>query len=343
MNKVRAAVVGASGYTGEELVRILLRHPGVDLTAVTSRQQAGQRLDSFYGLNPGSTHLTFTDTPITDLATCAEVFFLALPHGLAPEFAAPLRAAHRRVFDLSADFRLKNPALYQEFYGAPHPAPELLTESVYGLPELNRNALATADLIACPGCYPTSIQLALAPAITLGWINPTAIVINSLSGVSGAGRKADLPLLFCECAESAKPYSFPTHRHHPEIEQELSRLAGRPLTVAFTPHLIPVVRGMLSTISAPWIGPDLSDADLAHAAADFYQGCPFINVLPPPAAPEIKKVARTNRCDLTYRRDRRTGRLLALSAIDNLGKGAAAQAVQAFNLRSGFPETCGLV
>lgn len=325
------------------MVRILLRHPGIELTAVTSRQQAGQRLDTVYGLGPGVTELTFADTAATELAPLADVFFLALPHGLAPEFALPLREAGRQVFDLSADFRLKNPALYQEFYGVAHPAPDLLAESVYGLPELNRTALATADLVACPGCYPTSIQLALAPALSLEWIDPQAIVINSLSGVSGAGRKADLALLFCECAESAKAYSFPLHRHHPEIEQELSRLAGQSLTVAFTPHLIPIVRGMLSTISAPWVGPDLSDAELAERAAEFYDGCPFIQVLPPPLAPEIRKVARTNRCDLAFRRDRRTGRLLALSAIDNLGKGAAGQAVQAFNLRAGYPETFGLV
>lgn len=343
MNQIRAAVIGASGYTGEELLRILLRHPGVHLTAVTSRQQAGQRLDSFYGLNPGMTNLTFTDAPLADLLNRADVFFLALPHGLAPEFAQPLHSAGKLIFDLSADFRLNDPALYQQFYGAPHPAPQLLAASVYGLPELHRHEFPSANLIACPGCYPTSIQLALAPALTHAWIDPTAIVINSLSGVSGAGRKADLPLLFCECAESAKAYSFPTHRHHPEIEQELSRLAGRPLTVSFTPHLIPITRGMLSTISAPWTGPDLSDNDLASIAADFYRDCPFIQVLPPPAAPEIKKVTRTNRCDLTFRRDRRTGRLLAISTIDNLGKGAAGQAVQAFNLRCGFPETTALV
>jgi N-acetyl-gamma-glutamyl-phosphate reductase len=343
MKLVRVAVVGASGYTGQELIRILLDHPHVTLSAVTSRQQAGERLEDVYGLPKGVTDLVFVNPTLAELPGLADVFFLALPHGLASEFAEPLRRAGKIVLDLSADFRLKDPALYEEFYHAAHPAPDLLTESVYGLPELHGAAVKSADLIACPGCYPTSILLALAPALTHGWVDPRQIVINSMSGVSGAGRKADLSLLFSECDSNVKAYSFPIHRHHPEIEQEISNLAGQPIVVSFTPHLVPLVRGMLSTISAPLAGAPESDEDLAKQAGAFYEASPFVKVLSPGNVPEVKNVAGTNRCDLAYRNDRRAGRLVIVSVIDNLGKGAAGQAVQAFNLRLGFSETSGLL
>lgn len=343
---IRVAIVGASGYSGEELVRILLRHPSVQLTKVTSRAQAGVPLSDYYGLpkspSSGSTELAFSDVSLPDLIASADVFFLALPHGLAAEYAVPLIDAGKVVLDLSADFRVKDPAVYKEFYHHDHPALQLLPKAVYGQPELHREEIRKTQLIACPGCYPTSILLGLAPALKHGWIDARQIVINSLSGVSGAGRKADIPLLFAECDENLKAYSVPVHRHHSEIEQELSLLAGETIRVAFTPHLVPVMRGMHSTISVPLKEGFSDEKALVAAAAEFYKESPFVKVLPAGQLPESKRVMRTNRCDMGLRVDHRNGRLVIFTVIDNLGKGAAGQAVQAFNLRFGFAEETGL-
>ena len=343
---IRVAVVGASGYSGEELVRCLLRHPSVQLTRVTSRALTGTPLADYYGLPKsslaGSTDLLFSDVSLPELIASADAFFLALPHGLAAEYAVPLIEAGKVVLDLSADFRLKDPTIYKEFYHHDHPAPQLLPQAVYGLPELHHAEIKTTQLVACPGCYPTSILLGLAPALKFGWIDPHQIVINSLSGVSGAGRKADIPLLFAECDENTKAYSVPVHRHHSEIEQELSLLAGGTIRVSFTPHLIPLLRGMLSTISAPLHQGFSDEKALVAAASEFYMESPFVKVLPAGQLPESKRVMRTNRCDIGMRVDSRNGRLVIVSVIDNLGKGAAGQALQAFNIRFGFAEDRGL-
>lgn len=342
MPTLRIAVVGASGYSGEELVRLVSRHPELQLTAITSRSTAGQPVGSVIpGLPASLGSLTFANIPPAELADKADAFFLALPHGVAAEYALPLRKAGKVVIDLSADFRLKDPAVYKEFYGHDHPAPELLKESVYAQPELHRAEIKKSDLIACPGCYPTSILLALAPALKNGLIDPETIVINSLSGVSGAGKKADVSLLFTELNESMKAYSVPKHRHLSEIEQELSLLAGKSVVVTFTPHLVPLSRGMLTTITAKATR-SLADADVAALYQKYYADEPFVFFKTDGTLPEVKRVARTNSIEIASRFDVRTGRLLLFSAIDNLGKGAAGQAVQALNVRFGFKETTGL-
>jgi N-acetyl-gamma-glutamyl-phosphate reductase len=342
MPTLRVAVVGASGYSGEELVRLVARHPELQLTALTSRSLAGRLVgETVSGLPRSDAKLTFVDVTPADLPSRADVFFLALPHGVAAEYALPLRKAGKVVIDLSADFRLKDPAVYKEFYGHDHPAPELLKESVYAMPELHRAEIKKSDLLACPGCYPTSILLALAPALKNGLIDPDTLVINSLSGVSGAGKKADINLLFVELNENMKPYSVPKHRHLSEIEQELSLLASRPVVVTFVPHLVPLSRGMLTTISAKLAKPAAA-AEINALYQNFYQNEPFVSVKDKDSLPEARHVTRTNSIEIATRVDPRTGRLLLFSAIDNLGKGAAGQAVQALNVRFGFGETTGL-
>ena len=333
MQKVKAAIVGASGYSGEELVALLARHPQVEIVAVTSRQAAGQTVAEVFPRMAGSAiaGMKFVEPSLEALKKSgAATVFLALPHGLAAEFAAPLRKAGVQVVDLSADFRLKSAEVFAEFYGEKHPAPELLAESVYALPEIcGGDALKGAGLLACPGCYPTSILVPLVPLLRGKLIEPDSIVINSLSGVSGAGRKADVALLFAECNESLRAYGAPKHRHLSEIEQELSSAVGAKVTVSFTPHLVPVTRGMVSTIVVkPTAGTDAKAVEAAWREA--YQGRPFVRIVP--HLPDSKHVTNTNFIDIAVREDARTGRLLLFSAIDNLGKGAAAQAVQAFNI-----------
>src|SRR5689334_1602641 len=252
--KIPVAIVGASGYAGEDLVRLLLGHPGADLVAITSRQYAGQTLAQVFpkfSHYPKAKSLRFTEPNAELLAKQAEVVFLALPHGVAAEFAVPLLQLGCQVIDLSADFRLKSAATYKEFYGHDHPAPDLLAKSVYGLPEVYRSAIKNATLIASPGCYPTSVLLPVLPLLKAKLVKETGIIANSLSGVSGAGRKAETDYLFVECNESVRPYGIPKHRHLSEIEQELSIAAGSSVVIQFSPHLIPVNRGILTTIYLP--------------------------------------------------------------------------------------------
>jgi N-acetyl-gamma-glutamyl-phosphate reductase len=344
MHKVKAAIVGASGYSGEELVALLARHPQVEIVAVTSRQSAGQTVAEVFPRMAGLAiaGMKFVEPSMEALKQSgATTVFLALPHGLAAEFAAPLRKAGIQVVDLSADFRLKSAEVFEEFYGEKHPAPDLLAESVYALPEIcGEAALKGAGLLACPGCYPTSILVPLVPLLRGKLIEPDSIVINSLSGVSGAGRKADVALLFAECNESLRAYGAPKHRHLSEIEQELSAAAGEKVAVSFTPHLVPVTRGMISTIVVkPAKGTDAKAVEVAWREA--YKDRTFVRIVP--HLPDSKHVTNTNFIDISVREDVRTGRLLLFSAIDNLGKGAAAQAVQAFNLSQGWDETTGLV
>jgi N-acetyl-gamma-glutamyl-phosphate reductase len=340
--KQKVAVVGAAGYTGEELLRVLTRHPGIDLAAVTSRQYAGKSIGQLLGPQALTADLILEDLDPAAVGGKADVFFLALPHGVAAGYAVPLLKADKVVIDLSADFRLKNAAKYREYYKEEHPAPELLRESVYGLPELYREHLKNAQLIACPGCYPTGAILALAPALRHKLIRPETIIVNSLSGVSGAGKKADVLYSFSERAENMMPYSVPKHRHIPEIEQEFSNLGGEAVAISFTPHLVPLVRGMLTTVIAEMLH-QRKQEDVQGIYEDFYKREPFVPVLPPDQLPETRRVLRTNACEVAVRADARTGRLLMFSAQDNLGKGAATQAVQAFNVRFGYPEATGLI
>jgi len=336
------AVLGASGYTGEELVRLLLRHPRAELAAVTSRQYAGKTLAEIFPRAASysvARTLRFSEPAPAKLAEAAEVAFLALPHGVAVEFAGPLLQAGMRVIDLSADFRIKNAATYREFYGNEHGAPDLLGDAVYGLAEIYREKISGAHLVACPGCYPTSILLPLIPLLREKLIEPANIIANSLSGVSGAGRKAETDYLFVECNESVRPYGVPKHRHLAEIEQELSIAAGAALTIQFTPHLIPVNRGILTTL---YLTP--TDASRIEGAFDrAYANAPFVRLLGERTLPDTKNVAGTNMIEIAWRHDPRTGRLIVMSAEDNLVKGASGQAVQCFNLMCGYEETAGLL
>jgi N-acetyl-gamma-glutamyl-phosphate reductase len=349
---MKAAIVGASGYSGEELVRLLLRHPQAELAAVTSRQFAGQtvaRVFPKFAHDPRAKSLRFSESQPELLAKTADVVFLALPHGVAAEFATPLLDLGCQVIDLSADFRLRSPAIYQEHYGHEHPAPELLAKAVFGLPEVYRAEIKNASLIASPGCYPTGILLPVLPLLKAGLIKSTGIIADSLSGVSGAGRKVELDYLFAECNESARPYGIPKHRHLSEIEEQLSLATGEPVVIQFSPHLIPVNRGILTTLylaPAKHFANENETAVLREQLAQCYQAAyghePFVRLLEGAALPDTKNVTGTNVIEIAWRLDPRTGRLIVMSALDNITKGASGQAVQSMNILRGFPETAGL-
>ncbi|MDB6110976.1 MAG: argc: n-acetyl-gamma-glutamyl-phosphate reductase [Pedosphaera sp.] len=351
--KVKVGIVGASGYSGEELVRLLLAHPHAELTAVTSRQYGGQTLAQVFprfGHHPHARSIRFSEPNTSLLAKQAQVIFLALPHGVSAEFAVPLLQQGCQVIDLSADFRLKSAEVYKDFYGHDHPAPDLLATSVYGLPEVYRSAIQTAMLIASPGCYPTSVLLPTLPLLRAGLIKPAGIIADSMSGVSGAGRKVEQDYLFVECNESVRPYGVPKHRHLSEIEQELSLAAGTPVIIQFTPHLIPVNRGILTTLylaPADHFSNAKEAGELNERITACYQAAyanePFVRLLEGKALPDTKNVVGTNVLEIAWRLDPRTGRLIVMSAEDNIVKGASGQAVQSMNIMCGFPETAGLI
>ena len=341
---IKVAVIGASGYAGEELVRLLLGHPHVDLVAITSRQFVGKPLAQIF---PRFAHhgraqeLKFTESDPAKM-TEAEIIFLALPHGVAGEMAQPLFDLGKKIVDLSADFRLRDAAVYKEFYGKDHPAPHLLGKAIYGLPEIYRDKIRNATLVACPGCYPTSILLPLLPHVREKVVDLKSIVVTSLSGVTGAGRKVEAEYLFAECNESMRPYGVPKHRHLPEIEQELSIVAGEKIVVQFTPHLVPVNRGIVTTIYVDLRdNVDMKAIDSIYTKA--YGDEPFVRLLGGERLPDTKNVVGTNFIDIAWRIDHRTGRLILMSAIDNIVKGTSGQAIQCFNLMSGLNETAGLI
>jgi N-acetyl-gamma-glutamyl-phosphate reductase len=345
MQTRQVAIVGASGYSGEELVRLLLAHPYVELTTVTSRQYAGKSLGEIlprFANHPRAKSLRFTDPVSQSFARAGSVVFLALPHGVAAEFAEPLLKDGCKVIDLSADFRVSDPAVYKEFYGHDHPAPELLKQAVYGLPEIYRSRIRQSSLIASPGCYPTSILLPTLPLLKKRLISPGGIIADSLSGVSGAGRKVDLEYLFVECNESVRPYGVPKHRHLSEIEQELSLAAAEPVTLQFTPHLIPVNRGILTTL---YLTPTRiqSGEAIAKCYQEAYGQEPFVRLLGEKSLPDTKNVVGSNVLEIAWRLDPRTGRLIVMSAVDNLVKGASGQAIQSLNILCDWPETTGLL
>ena len=341
---MKVGIAGATGYSGEELIRLLIRHPEVELACVTSRSNAGEPLGKVYPKFRGQrfAELKFSGSePAEIIASGAELAFLALPHGAAAPFAQALLEGGVRVIDLSADFRIADAEVYKEFYGHQHPAPALLRESVYGIPELNREALRTAKLVASAGCYPTSIILPLLPLLRGKLIDPASIVVTSLSGVSGAGRNVSADYLYVECNETARPYGVPKHRHLAEIEQELSKGAGEKVIINFTPHLIPVNRGILSTIYAmprPGVTAETMNAELETA----YGAETFIRLLGETGMVELKNVTYSNFLDIAWRHDPRTGRIILMSAEDNLVKGAAGQAVQNMNVMCGWAESTAL-
>ena len=340
---MNAVVIGASGYTGKELVKLLSRHPEVELAEVTSRSLAGKLVaEVIPALRHSVGNLQLTASNPSEIANKdgLNLAFLALPHGIASEFAEPLLEAGMTVIDLSSDFRLRSTQLYKEYYGQAHPAPHLLKSAAYVIPELADEQWKDASLIACPGCYPTSIQIPLVPLLRTGVIDPKGIVINSYSGVSGAGKKISEDFIYCERNESIQGYSIPKHRHLPEIEEQLQKASFSDCIVQFNPHLAPMPRGIATTIVAKAKG----SIDQVYASWDQqYKNSPFVEVLPEGHFPDTKDVIGTNRCDLSAVYDPRTRNFVITSALDNLLKGASGQAVQLMNLKLGFKETSGLV
>lgn len=339
---IRVGVVGASGYTGNELLRLLVGHPQVELRQATSRSAAGQPVAASLPQLAGHLALDFSAPDAASLAECELVFFTT-PNATAMHMAPALLEAGCRVIDLSADFRLKDASVWAHWYGQAHACPEWLAEAVYGLPELNREATRDARLVANPGCYPTSVALALLPLLEAGIVDPTRLIADAKSGVSGAGRKANLAMQFCEAGENFKAYGVPGHRHWPEIVQTLSAVSAQAPELTFVPHLVPMIRGIHATVYA-----ELGDstADLQALYERRYAGEPFVDVLAPGSHPETRSVRGTNHCRLAVHQAPRAAggmaRAVVLSVIDNLVKGAAGQAVQNMNLMYGWPETSGL-
>lgn len=339
MNRIKVGIVGGTGYTGTELLRLLARHPMADVQVLTSRQEAGKRADALFPALRGFCEAVFEAPTVERLAQCDLVFF-ATPHGTALQMAPELLARGVKVVDLSADFRLRDPAAYRQWYGHEHTALDALAEAAYGIPELHREAVRQARLTAGPGCYPTAVQLALAPLLEAGVIETRGIVADCKSGVSGAGREAKIGSLFSEVAESFKAYGVSGHRHLPEIQQGLAWAAKSPVGITFVPHLVPMNRGIHATVYARLKQPGL---DLHALFARRYAQEPFVDVLPVGDHPETRSVRGGNVCRLSPHLAPDGETVVVLSVIDNLVKGAAGQAVQCFNLMCGQPETLGLV
>lgn len=342
---VSVAVIGGSGYTGAELLRLLHGHPEVEVAAVCAQRNAGARLDQVFPQFAGVSDATLEAFDAEAVASRAEVAFTGLPHGQSASAVAALRAAGAMVIDLSADFRLRDAEVYRSWYGsgAEHPAAELLGEAVYGLPERYRDAIREAGLVACPGCYPTSAILAAAPLLAAGVIEPSGLVVDAKSGVSGAGRGATRTTHFAEVGEGVRAYKLAgLHRHTPEMEQELSAARGGAVSLTFTPHLVPMSRGILTCVYARPGDPGRPAADYGEVLQAAYRDEPFVTVLGNDALPDTSHVRGSNRAQVAVRVDERAGLVIAIAAIDNLVKGAAGQAVQCLNLSRGWEETTGL-
>ena len=338
---LRVAIVGASGYTGGELARLLCSHPSVTVTAATSRQYDGQALAQIFPHLKDQTDIVCKNLSSAEIIDLADFIFCAVPHKTAMDVVPDFLDAGKKVVDLSADFRLKDVAVYEKWY-QPHSAAVLVKTAVYGLPELYREQISSAQLVANPGCYPTSIILALAPLLKTTMIDTSSIIADSKSGTSGAGRAASVGTLFCEVTDGFRPYKVGgVHRHVPEIEQNLSELAGTPIQVSFTPHLLPISRGILSTIYVN-CNETVSPEHLYGLYQTMYQGQRFVRVLDPGVQPATQYVRGSNYCDIGLAIDERTNRIIITSTIDNIVKGASGQAVQNMNLMCGFPEETGL-
>lgn len=334
-------VVGATGYAGAELVRLLAGHPAVKLTLLTSRKYAGTRLDAVFPAMAGVVDGVCEDYSLAEACRRTDIVFMALPHQLPMAFVPPLLENGKRVIDLSADFRFRNVAVYERHY-QPHQAAHLASESVYGLSEVYGDEIKGARLIGNPGCYPTSVLLPLVPLLKNGLISPRGIIADSKSGVSGAGRSLSLTSHFCEVQESFKAYKVGQHRHNPEMDEVLSREAGSPVSITFVPHLVPMSRGMLTTLyAAPEEG--ITQDDIRSCLTAFYAGRRFIRLCADKQFPDTRSVRGTNFCDIGFKLDGPRNRLILISAIDNLVKGAAGQAVQNMNLMLGLDETTGLL
>jgi N-acetyl-gamma-glutamyl-phosphate reductase len=339
--KLKIAIVGSSGYTGGELFRLLQHHSRASVTAVTSEKSAGKPITSIFPHLGGLTNLLCEHLEPETIAKKSDFIFLALPHVASQEAAYRFHSLGKKVVDLSADYRLFDPALYERWYEHCHQYPDLLKSAVYGLPELHRRQIEKASLVANPGCYPTAAILGLAPLVKKQAIDLASIVVDSKSGVSGAGRSPSLAYHYPEVNEGLMAYKIGTHRHTPEIEQELAGLAGGQVTISFTPHLIPMNRGILSTMYASMKQP-LDDGQLHSLYREFYQAEPFVRLRPSGEFPNVRNVRGSNFCDIGVFPDPRTGRAVVVTAIDNLVKGASGQAIQNMNLMMGFEETEGL-
>jgi N-acetyl-gamma-glutamyl-phosphate reductase len=334
---IKVAIVGGTGYAGVELLRLLTAHPTVSLAAVTARKEAGQRVADAYPSLRGHVDLAFSDPDKAELADCEAVFF-ATPNGVAMQQARSLLAAGVKMIDLAADFRLKDVALWEKWYGMRHACPELVAEAVYGLPEVNREEIAKARLVANPGCYPTAVQLGLLPLVEAGCVDLDHLIADAKSGVSGAGRKAETHLLLAEAADNFKAYGVPGHRHLPEIIQGLTQAAGREVGLTFVPHLTPMIRGIHATLYARLTAP----VDLQQLYEKRYAAEPFVDVLPAGSQPDTRSVRGANPCRIAVHRPQERDIAVVLSVIDNLVKGAAGQAVQNFNVMFGIPEATAL-
>jgi N-acetyl-gamma-glutamyl-phosphate reductase len=338
---VNVGIIGGSGYTGVELARILCNHPEVKITVATSRQFAGKPIASVFPNLKNRLDIVYENSSPEQLCGKADFFFAAVPHKTAMNIVPELLAAGKKVVDLSADFRIKDIATYEEWY-QPHTSPYLLDKAVYGLPEIYRDSIVKSKLIANPGCYPTSIILGLAPLLRAGAIDPHTIIADSKSGTSGAGRAASVGTLFCEVHDGFKPYKVGRgHRHIPEIEQELSSLAGEKIMLSFTPHLLPISRGILSTVYAT-LNPEFNQPVILELYKKMYSTHPFIRLLDEDVFPATQYVRGSNFCDISFKIDTTTNRIIIMTAIDNVVKGAAGQAVQNMNLMCGYDEVTGL-
>jgi N-acetyl-gamma-glutamyl-phosphate reductase len=338
---IKTAIIGASGYSGEELIRILSSHPSCEISIITSRQYAGSPVGSVFPRFSGM-NLNFSAPDIDNIKAEADVAFLALPHGLAAEFATPLYEAGLKVIDISADFRIRDPEVYKKYYEVDHPAPELLKNAAYGLPEIYREEIVGSSLIACAGCYPTSILLPSMPLLKAGIVSPEDMTVASMSGVTGAGRKVDLAYIFPEVNESVRAYGVSGHRHLSEIEQELACATGYGVNINFLPHLVPVNRGINSTIVFKK-GPNFKQGAVSETLNSTYGDEPFVKILPCRTLADTKHVTRTNFCEIGHIYDEHTDKVIVTSVIDNLTKGASGQAVQCMNIIFGLEETTGLL
>ncbi|WP_439107681.1 N-acetyl-gamma-glutamyl-phosphate reductase [Congregibacter sp.] len=337
---IKVGIVGGTGYTGVELLRLLVGHPGVDIVLITSRAESGRRVDDLFPSLRGHCELSFSDPDEKALAACDAVFF-ATPHNVAMRSVPQLLAAGARVIDLSADFRIRDSAIWERWYGETHACPDLLREAVYGLPERNREAIRSARLLACPGCYPTAVQLGFMPLLLEGLVDSQSLIANAVSGVSGAGRQAKIDNLLSEVSDSFKAYGVTGHRHLPEIEQGLSDMTGAEVSLTFVPHLAPMIRGIHATLYA-----SLSEAgraaDLQQVVEDFYQHEPFVDVLPQGQYPQTRSVRGANSCQLALTVPQGRDTVVVTAVEDNLVKGAAGQAIQCMNLMFDQSETLGI-
>jgi N-acetyl-gamma-glutamyl-phosphate reductase len=341
---LKVAILGGSGYTGSELLRLLLAHPEVEVTAVTSERLSGHLITDTQS-NLRNTDLKFESLHLKSLIKKADLFFLCLPHKTSQETVAFFHSAGKRVIDLSADYRLKSAKVYKEWYKTPHSYSPLLKKAVYGLPEIYREKIRKASIVANPGCYPTSAILGLAPIISEEFIDRNSIIVDSKSGTSGAGRSPALPFMFCEVNESVKAYAVTVHRHTPEIEQELTSMSKKKTNMVFTPHLIPMDRGILSTIYVP-LKMKTNVSNVQKIYRQFYRKEPFVRILKNGAYPATKAVKGSNYCDISLFLDKRSVNnqtLIIVSVIDNLLKGASGTAVHNMNIMYGFDETAGLM